>query len=135
MVTPKGTTVILNSTSYQVVTYHLRIKLNKSSLQVTPVRKFCIWGEQVMVVVVVIQTSLHIFLHNSPQTFAGTLIHSEYFRINLLHILCQNFGFRDTQSQFEEPRTKVTCLRNLNSCSKLQKIRTGLPQFRNNTWS
>ena len=27
-----------------------------------------------------------IFLHNSPQTFAGTLIHSECFTINLFYI-------------------------------------------------
>ena len=55
-----------------------------------------------------------LFLHNSPQTFAGTLIHSEcfVFIINLLHILCQNFRFRDAQSQVEGLRAKVTCLKN-----------------------
>ena len=53
-----------------------------------------------------------LFLHNFPQTFAGTLIHSECFTINLLHILCQNFRFRDAQSQVEGLRAKVTCVKN-----------------------
>ena len=30
-----------------------------------------------------------LFLHNSPQTFSGTLIHSECFTINVLQLFCQ----------------------------------------------
>ena len=34
-----------------------------------------------------------LFLHNSPQTFSGILIHSECFTINVLHLFCQVFRF------------------------------------------
>ena len=53
-----------------------------------------------------------LFLHNSPQTFSGTLIHSECFTINVLQLFCQVSRFWDAQPQVEGLRAKVTYLKN-----------------------